>query len=466
MAQTQALIAQKQSLFLEQENQRRELNSLSPINKLPIEIKTEIFYNTLRPVAHRNRAEMHPFLLGKICRGWRQCVWSTPLLWTILHLRLSKDKYETQTDLLRECLSRTAECPISFCLDTREIPKTWISHPPVEVLVMLASVSAQWKEVEFFLPDAQICFDAIGAAEKSLPLLTTATVRLMSTERQLNLFWMTPQLSVLHLRTRANMRSVLAPWHQLREFSSEAPQTVTVEDIHKLLLKMPNLVRCSFKWIIPMKWQDLGVSNPSEYPTLEHLEYLELSFHWRAEQAPQILGPFKLPSLREVSLRGPFSTLLAWFPIMISIHSSHILEKFSLTSAITSDYDLIEILELIPSIKELRLQFLESREPYGELLTVDLLRRLCPPHAAKFLPNLRSLTYDGPSSLNDHMNLFRDALAYRFRRCGLQLQPTRLDSAVSQIQSVIVKAFSLVIDPGIQEDLDSLRREGLELRLN
>ena len=114
-AQTQALVAQKQSLLLEQ---RRglysKLNSLSPVDKLPVEIKTEIFYNTLpvhpTPKYCKDKGtEMHPFFLGKICRGWRQFVWSTPVLWTILHLWLSVDRYDTQTELLREWLSRTAE---------------------------------------------------------------------------------------------------------------------------------------------------------------------------------------------------------------------------------------------------------------------------------------------------------------------------------------------------------------------
>ena len=338
----------------------------------------------------------------------------------------------------------------------------WVHRPPVEVLAMLASVSAQWKEVKFFLPNTHNCLDVIGAAEKSLPLLTTATVWFMPTELQLNLFSMTPQLSALHLCNHRNMRNVLAPWHQLREFTLK---TESVEDIGKLLLKMPNLVRCSFKWIIPVELRDLGVSNPSQFHTLEHLECLELNFYYTAKRAPQILSSFKFPSLREVSLVGPFSTALAWSPIMTSFHSSHFLEKFSWDSAITSDSDLIQILQLIPSIKELRLE-LDDEKPYRKLLTADLLQRLCPPHAAKFLPNLRSLTYNGPSSLKDHMDLFRDALVYRFRRCGLQLQPAELDSAVSQIQSVFVETLpELDIDPGIQEDLDSLRREGLELSL-
>jgi septal ring factor EnvC (AmiA/AmiB activator) len=51
MEDTRAQIAQKQAFLFEQEQQRRrldsQLNSLSPIDQLPAEIKTEIFYSAL-----------------------------------------------------------------------------------------------------------------------------------------------------------------------------------------------------------------------------------------------------------------------------------------------------------------------------------------------------------------------------------------------------------------------------------
>ena len=51
MEDTRAQIAERQAFLLEQEQQRRrldsQLNSLSPIDQLPGEIKTEIFYSAL-----------------------------------------------------------------------------------------------------------------------------------------------------------------------------------------------------------------------------------------------------------------------------------------------------------------------------------------------------------------------------------------------------------------------------------
>ena len=140
IAALESEIAETQAVLLKQQEQRRrlrsQLNSLSPINQLPPEIKTEIFRRTLGPLAGSKLTEEGetPLFLGKICQSFRYFVWSTPILWTTIRLRLAKARYEAQTDLLRDWLSRIANYPISFSLDTIGAPTPWISHPPVEIL--------------------------------------------------------------------------------------------------------------------------------------------------------------------------------------------------------------------------------------------------------------------------------------------------------------------------------------------
>lgn len=177
MEQTRALLREQSKECLRLYS---KLNSLSPIDRLPAEIKTEIFHNALLSKNfHGGDLPVTPFFLGKICQGWRNFVWSSPVLWTDVHLCLSKRRYKSQTNLLREWLSRTAGCGLSFHLTTVDSSRTWILDPPQEILVAFVSVSTQWKEVEFFIPDNDDCFDIISVAKTSLPLLTTATVRLL-----------------------------------------------------------------------------------------------------------------------------------------------------------------------------------------------------------------------------------------------------------------------------------------------
>ena len=476
LAAVESEMEQTRALLREQSEERlrlySKLNSLSPIDLLPAEIKTEIFHNALLSKNFHTTREgdlpVTPFFLGKICQGWRNFVWSSPALWADIHLCLSKRRYESQTSLLHEWLSRTAGCALSFHLTTADSEsswRAWIVDPPTEVLVAFASVSKQWKEIEFFIPDNKDCFDAISVDKTSLPLLTTAAVRLLGpVERKIDLFSMAPQLSALHLHPEFYLDIVTAPWHQLREFSHS--ESSTVDEIRGFLHKAPNIVRCSFNDI------DSAILNPGSLnldlfdrsPMLEHLEYLEFSFCSLNTEATRILGPIKLPSLREISLSGSFgSSLPILESIMTSFHSSPLLENFTLGGTITSDYDLIRVLEKIPSIRDLCLSFNTSRY---ELLTNELLQRLCPPHENILLPNLWSLTYDGPTSLKYHMHLLRDVLVYRSRQSALHSTELHSKTSTSQIRSVtVITADELVISPDIQHDLDTLVQEGLMLSL-
>ena len=467
VATLESEIAQTRALLLERETERlqlySEINTLSPIDQLPAEIKAEIFYNALGSLVDSAWQGIYPFFLGKICRGWRDFVWSTPILWTTLHLCLSKDKYEAQTDLLHEWLSRTSKHPISFCLDTEELLDEWVSHPSTEVLTTLASVSSQWKNVEFFVPDIKACFDAISTAEKSLPLLTTATIRFSTsvTGRQLTLST-APHLSVLHLYN-PYLRTVLVPWHQLREFFANG---CTVDEIRIFFRNAPQIVHCTFIEIdsaILDHPLDLDFFQP---PVLEHLEYLKLWFDIVDDSlsANLILGPAKLPSLREVSLSGRFASSAPVLQIMQAFRSSQLLEDFDLGYELPSDVILIQVLELIPSVKTLRLFFTHRNQQIGHSSLLEaLLQRLCCPQDI-LLPNLRKFTYRGPTSLNEHMHLFRDVLVYRFRQCASPPEVGFEQKTVSQIRSVIVRTPSqIVISPDIQEELDGLRRDGLKL---
>jgi len=79
---------------------------------------------------------------------------------------------------------------------------------------------------------------------------------------------------------------------------------------------------------------------------LEHLEYLQLWLALTGAEITQILGTFKLPSLREVYLHNNSGSSSGNIlpAIMISFYSSHLLEKFTLTGVITSDDELIQVL--------------------------------------------------------------------------------------------------------------------------
>jgi len=468
VAGLEAGTARMWALPLEKEKEHLRLHSkiksTSPFDQLPAEINIEIFYNALNPLTDWYDAKgISPFFLGKVCHGWRDFVWSTPILWTILYLRLSTNNYEAQTVLLRDWLSRTGKYPISFCLDTDGFLET-CDHSLAEVLTLFASVSARWREIDIYFPDFQACFDTISTAGKSLPLLTTAIVQLNARQEELNLL-MAPQLSKLHLYSPF-LRKVLVPWHQLREFLADG---CCVDEIRFFLHNAPHIVRCTFD-DIESKILEPSLDQELFQPLLlERLENLDLHFDDVNAESTWIFKQVRLPSLREVFLHNPAYTPQDAFPFRITnpFQSSPLLEKFTWSGIMMSDHDLIQALKNIPSVKDLSLDFFSHPRAISKLLTEEFLQRLYFPHAEILLPNLRSFTYRGPTALNEHMHLFRDVLVYRFRECALRAAEVDSErTIVAQIKSVSVTSLSeFVVSPDIQHEINSLVQAGLEFLL-
>jgi len=325
----------------------------------------------------------------------------------------------------------------------------------------LGKICQGWRD--FFLPDNQVCFDAIST--NSLPLLTTATARLITTERHLHLFSTAPRLSKLHLSS-PYLRKISAPWHQLKHFSSDC---CSVDEIRGFFNEAVNIIRCTIRHIESIVLDESR--SPDTFhrlPVLDRLEYLRLEFGSISVKSTQILGPIELPSLRKAYLRGGFASLPAAIlpKIMTPFRSSYLLEEVTLGGTITSD-DLIEVLEYIPSVKVLRLQF-DHFNQRDKLPIEELLLRLYSSHADILLPNLQSFAISGPILLDRCIHLFRDVLVYRFRECALRSAGLDCEQrTVRQIQEVEVRDhYILAISPDMQCELESLQREGLVLSLS
>ena len=94
-----ALFLQLASLVLNRQRLCSQINSLSSFNSLlPAEIKAAIFYKAVQlpcPLydgdGEGEPSVVTPLFLGKICRDWRDLVWSSPLLWSNIHSASQED---------------------------------------------------------------------------------------------------------------------------------------------------------------------------------------------------------------------------------------------------------------------------------------------------------------------------------------------------------------------------------------
>ncbi|KAF9447525.1 hypothetical protein P691DRAFT_649108, partial [Macrolepiota fuliginosa MF-IS2] len=79
------------TLSLEQGKLRASIEAyrslISPARRLLPEILQEIFFHCL-PTAHNTTmsAKEPPLVLGRVCSRWRQIAYSTPRLWSSIHI--------------------------------------------------------------------------------------------------------------------------------------------------------------------------------------------------------------------------------------------------------------------------------------------------------------------------------------------------------------------------------------------
>ena len=156
---------------------------LSPVRRLPQDVLHEIFFHCL-PI-HRNpimKSSESPVLLTRICSSWRAIAFSTPRIWSKIHIPLPEDPrfstgYGIITDettlssrrqrytsllqlrcgIVREWLSRSGTCPLSFSITYQTSQQTPIHfelpHKIHEMFNVLLSFADRWSDVDISMPD-------------------------------------------------------------------------------------------------------------------------------------------------------------------------------------------------------------------------------------------------------------------------------------------------------------------------
>ncbi|KAJ3570923.1 hypothetical protein NP233_g4092 [Leucocoprinus birnbaumii] len=138
---------------------------VSQFNHLPLEIVEEIFYHCL-PIAHNAVTSIHepPLLLGRVCKTWRHVAYSTPRLWTTLHIVVivsdpptyHKER-DAKVDGISAWISRSGVLPLSISVYRDNLPSPWLD-PPFEhqfqpYFDAIFTQSHRWKSLYFMLRD-------------------------------------------------------------------------------------------------------------------------------------------------------------------------------------------------------------------------------------------------------------------------------------------------------------------------
>ncbi|KAJ7640369.1 hypothetical protein DFH06DRAFT_1301961 [Mycena polygramma] len=336
---------------------QRQLNAfLDPVARLPLEISSDIFLQSLPPHRSEPGARKVPMLLLNVSNTWTDIALSTPALWTSMHIVFPCAKgFE---ECVKSWIPRARNQPLSISLRGPADPGDFDSA----VRTIIWQHSRQLQRLELCYEDdeeegthyVEVDFFGYGVTTPGpLPLLETLTIR-SSTEIEWGAF----------------------PGRQILE----------------LLRSAPNLIECVFDRLMPMK--DVYPENSTN---LVHPNLRRLMFGKRGKIPngdDNILPCLSLPALETLSVPlGEISS--ANFLSFLKRSSPTALRELIIgRAARLVGTELVECLLLIPSLARLEMWW-----PRSELF-IDLLAALA--ESSSLLSGLDSLAIRiYPSAVDD-----------------------------------------------------------------
>ncbi|KAJ6511948.1 hypothetical protein C8R47DRAFT_1314038 [Mycena vitilis] len=280
---------------------------LSIIRRLPFDILAEISYNFCEKSAD-------VWLLGRVCKPWKTATLALPALWSIIDLGLPLPVVVTH-------LENSKSSPLTVNIRSSD-------HPALELLVQH---SERW-EIAHIGMRSRKAAAVLEPIHNRLPLLRRLEYRDgVMRARPLRVFEKAPRLLQASVGT---VGTVILPWVQLKRLS--------LEDNVNVLQPGTNLVELTLA-IVHHPHRDTP-----EPLVLPHLRKLLV-------RQEELLGSLTCPALDDLFLGNgrPMSRSKALIPFLV--RSACPLRKFTSEFEGLVDVNVISILNLLPTLIELRL---------------------------------------------------------------------------------------------------------------
>lgn len=318
---------------------------IAPIRILPWEVLSEIFAQVLLatdgPLRRHPKRQLYRLALlpGQVCRLWRAIALSTPRLWSEITLDLNS----WDVDIAKTWISRSGALPLLLKVEWNSPHQNHLNA----VFEVILNACERWKCIDVaILP----IFDSTTSFQGSFSLLETLTLTNFAGHppSTYNIFRNSPRLRTLHLHSAMTTGTLILPWSQLTELNI---QHCWVDYFIDILGQAHNLVHCETE-IHPLHDEPLTLPH-----IISNLRSLKVT---SSENHPHFMDQMTLPALSileyaDVSDSSPSPRLLA-----LLVRSQISLQKLVLTfthlDPAHSD-DILHILEMVPSLKELGLHY-------------------------------------------------------------------------------------------------------------
>lgn len=387
-------------------------NLLSPIQKLPVEILSEIFLCVHDPFSwhiHDDLSLLKTAMLpGQVCHSWRTVALTTPELWSSIILPITRRMPTSIFKLTSTRLERSGGSPLSLAINGA-LTEHGDIHP---LLDTIAAASHRWKHIDL---DQQLFqYDVLRKAKENLPVLESLTLSHYQGHGYAwarDVFESAPRLRTVVLLKGIQVNEIALPWHQLTHLELSV---VMEHELLSLLQKCPNLQECI---VSVNSWG--SSSDPSmTYVRHDSLRSLNINVLHNLQSFTCPLDFLELPTLSTLCCTDRDDPDAPDRLTEFIARSSPTLLHLNLTMGYLTSESIVHIFQLTPLLETVSL-----RGPSGASVTREVLIRLTagdPSNAdhGVLLPNLWSFGLDDLHHLCDRAS-FADMVESRWRQISL-----------------------------------------------
>ncbi|KJA17349.1 hypothetical protein HYPSUDRAFT_1023963 [Hypholoma sublateritium FD-334 SS-4] len=372
---------------------------------LPADVIAQIFCEACRPIPNDQdwTRQFYPLWLGRFCRAWRQIAWSTSELWTTIVVRtrckgIVPPNYPNQLELLEQWVERTKGRKLDILFDdSSELPAFLFSAPsPASLLQVLVSHSERWESIELHFPKIWNEISPFTPAQPlSLPNLRSVTLRSElygennpPPPQNFTLAPLLRNLEFSHISVERIAFIILPPSRKIIRLTLTSCSALSLRGFCK---KFPHLQEVTFAST------EAGLlHHPPNTVLHERLSSLTIK---SAVNYTFFFNQLTLPSLKQlnIELGRPLAYTQELLPFLE--RSACMLTTLTLKGPITREYDLIELLQGIPSLEVLHLVNNVARCDTFRLADTGLgstfFEQLDPDEAAPYLTSLAVFSYSG-----------------------------------------------------------------------
>lgn len=326
---------------------------ISPINRLPTELLSQIFGLCARDWKERQIGDLGlfateaPLLICHVWRRWRQIALYTRSLWTyiLIHVppvrRRGKPQDQTSTARLQHWLNHSADLPLSVRIAKNNGAEFGVAESPALNLLLLHS--ARWQHLDLSISGDDLEQNFYGLRGR-LVALKTLTLFLSpygpTLTAPVDYFEDAPNLVTAELKSRFRIFGALKlPWHALTHLHTRGSLNYLLD----ALRHCPNLVSSEI-----CSSSDSPEEQPIHHPVeLPHVRWISANI--RSVPYGLFFDSLTIPGLQNLQLTLDNGTPSHHVASFMS-RSCHNLERFSIHGDIPT-CSIIGFLEVAPCLK-------------------------------------------------------------------------------------------------------------------